>query len=248
LNTQTNIEESNLIHTQKELEQIYQYGYPLMDIEGERLFFLDTVQRVFTKGGIGGGHLILRELTLLLESGIDADEILYHTGFGLTHARRDETIRKANEFYDQLIEISKITPYQAHKRNLRASDRTRNLSHRYFFVRMLMPALDRVCALTFEGKATHEATLAVLALRRWQLEKGTYPESLESLVVEGYLQELPDDPYSDGILRYEKRDDNFILYSLGRNFVDDGGVQHPEANFQWGDIEKVGDRVFRPIE
>jgi len=140
-----------------------------------------------------------------------------------------------------------MKPYEKYENNIYIGKKINELSYKYYFVRHFMPALERAGALFFEGKATHEATLTVLALRRRQMEKGAYPEKLDELVTYGYLRQLPEDPYSDGLLRYEKRGDNFILYSLGRNFVDDGGVQHPEKNFEWGDEGKIGDRVFWPV-
>lgn len=252
LSTQTNIIPIKLIQIQKQLENIYKGNYPLVDIEGERFFFLDTVQRVFTDGGIGGGHLIPGEIMKIMDEpdGSDEkiDELMLYTAGGMIHMRRNETMKLGNQLYDEIEKQVKLTPYETYRKNINTEQKIKTLSeYRCFLVRYMVPALSRVGALAFEGKATHEATLTVLALRRRQMEKGTYPEELKPLVDEGYLQKLPDDPYSDGILRYEKREDDFTLYSLGRNFADDDGVQHPEVNFEWGDPEKVGDRVFWPV-
>jgi len=251
LSQQTDVTLSKWEQIQNELETLYKSGYPLMDVASERLFFLDIIQRVFTDGGIGGGHLLPNEmLEKLIGVGNnyeETEERVRLIGLGLIHANREETIKKANAIYDLLEKISKMTPYEIHKENINYEKEIQHLSYRYFLVRTLIPALQRVGELSFRGKAMHEATLTVLALRRRQMEKGAYPEKLEELVTEGYLRQLPEDPYSDSILRYEKRGDDFILYSLGRNFVDDGGVQHPEVNFEWGDIDKVGDRVFWPV-
>ena len=48
----------DLKHLQEKLLQIYPQGYPLMNMEGERLLFMDAVQHTFTDGGPGGGHII----------------------------------------------------------------------------------------------------------------------------------------------------------------------------------------------
>jgi hypothetical protein len=92
----------------------------------------------------------------------------------------------------------------------------------------------------------HEATLTVLALNRWQLEKGQYPMSLGELVMAGYIEQVPMDPYSDKPLVYKKTDDSFVLYSFGPDFDDDGGVENPEDS-QKRRQEGPGDEVFWPV-
>jgi hypothetical protein len=54
------------------------------------------------------------------------------------------------------------------------------------------------------------------------------------------------DPFSDKPLVYRRTDDDFILYSVGYNFIDDGGVRGKDKNGKprmWADN---GDRIFRP--
>jgi len=68
--------------------------------------------------------------------------------------------------------------------------------------------------------------LADAALRRYILERGTPPTSLEILVPE-YLDAVPDDPFSEGPLAYRATDDGYLLYSVGSDGVDDGGLRVP---------------------
>jgi hypothetical protein len=89
--------------------------------------------------------------------------------------------------------------------------------------------------------------LTELALERFEKDKGEYPENLRTLVELGYLEEIPNDPYSDGPLVYKKTDKDFILYSFGENLIDDGGqVAHRDDGRikQWA---SEGDWVFRPV-
>ena len=61
------------------------------------------------------------------------------------------------------------------------------------------------------------------------------------------MEEIPADPFSDEALKYRKTDDDFILYSVGLNFVDDGGVPGKTKkgkNKTWTDN---GDAVFWPV-
>ena len=108
-----------------------------------------------------------------------------------------------------------------------------------------MPSFQRAAELNFRAKALHEAMVAVLALRRWCLEKGQYPETLNQLVKEGYLKALPDDHYAEGPLRYERRGDDFVLYSVGTDFEDNGGVRDSNPWDRQGVTR--GDRVYWPL-
>jgi hypothetical protein len=51
------------------------------------------------------------------------------------------------------------------------------------------------------------------------------------------------DPYSDGPLVYRRQGGDFILYSFGADFDDDGGVHS-----RWGDSHQGGDQVFWPVQ
>jgi len=245
------ISAADLKQLQQQLTQIYPGGYPLMNVEGERLVFWDMVQHTFTDGGPGGGHLIPRRLLYLddvADIGLDSDELILSTAVGMIHARRDQTIRIGNEIYDRLSGISKMTPY---KRKINEVIDGEDIisalpMFRYSLIRAFIPSLSRACEYAYRGRALHEATVTVLVLKRWRLEKGQYPLSLSELVTAGYLEQVPMDPYSDKALVYKKTDDSFVLYSLGPDFDDDGGVENPEDS-QKRRQEGPGDEVFWPV-
>jgi len=79
------------------------------------------------------------------------------------------------------------------------------------------------------------------------LEKDRYPSALGELVAAGFLNELPMDPWSDKPLVYKKTDDDFTLYSVGPNFVDDGGEYGRDRNRQIRKWSDNGDTVFWPV-
>ncbi|RKY23846.1 MAG: hypothetical protein DRP62_05065, partial [Planctomycetota bacterium] len=249
------ISADDLTKLQKQLSHIYPNGYSPMDIEAERITFMDIVQHTFTDGGLGGGHLIPERLVYIMElcsSVKDKKEFgrtLLYTGPALIHARRDETIAKANEIYDQLVQISKMTPYQRSVSDI--SDEEILLSvrkWRYQLISVFTPAIGRASELVYRFQALHDATLVVLAILRYEKERGKLPENMRKLVEDGYLNKLPLDPYSDKPLVYGKTDDGFTLYSVGLNFKDDGGeVARSRGRIaQWGTDEE-GDAVFWPI-
>ena len=90
--------------------------------------------------------------------------------------------------------------------------------------RLLLPALGR----TFEKSALaqngiDEAAVAC-ALERYRMAEGHYPESLDKLQPR-FVQSLPHDVCSGQALKYRVTDDGrFVLYSVGWNEKDDGGM------------------------
>jgi hypothetical protein len=93
----------------------------------------------------------------------------------------------------------------------------------------------------------HEATKTIIAILRWRQEKDQYPANLDQLVKAGFLDELPMDAFSNKPLVYKKTGDDFILYSVGFNFTDDGGQYSKD---RYGDIRKWGDNgdtIFWPV-
>jgi hypothetical protein len=247
------ISAADLKQLQQQLSQIYPKGYPLMNLEGERLVFHDIVQHIFTDGGPGGGHLIPQRLSFIDEitgGGFDGmDDLIFGTAIGMIHARRHDTINRFNKVFDRQIENAKRTPYDRHISKVVDEGDDIILAvpkFRYMLVRLFMPSLGRACHYAYRGRALHEATVTVLALKRWRIEKGQYPMSLSELVAAGYIEQLPMDPHSDKPLVYKKTDDSFVLYSLGPDFDDDGGVENPEDS-QKRRQEGPGDEVFWPV-
>jgi hypothetical protein len=249
---------TDLKHLQQQLVQIYPQDYPLMNMEGERLLLMDAVQHLFTEGGPGGGHIVPDRFTCL-ESitgnettirSADTMMILLYTPVAMVHAGRDKTIDKGNEIYDHMEKRGKMSPYERHISDpCCVDDMILKLpKYRFLLLQILMPAVDRAFEIAYCIRAHYQATVTVLALKRWRLEKDEYPAKLDELVTAEYLKELPMDPYTDKPLIYKKTDDNFTLYSVGPNFQDDGGQPGKDDKGRvkkWGDN---GDTVFWPVQ
>ena len=249
---------ADLGRLRRQLAQIYPEGYPLMNVEGERLALLDIIQRSFTEGGPGGGHLIPSQLIEISNDApyerLDATErrllMPLFTARSMTHAGRDATIAKVHEIYDQASKLAEMTPYQKHVSHARTVDEIMHQSlspSRFFLFYLFRPASARFSEILYWGRVAHEATLTILALEQWRLEKNTYPTSLCELVSAGFLTELPLDPWSDKPLAYRKTDDDFILYSVGTNFTDDGGEPGRDKDGHTHPWIDHGDMIFWPL-
>ncbi|MHC4243039.1 MAG: hypothetical protein ACYSU4_11600, partial [Planctomycetota bacterium] len=115
------------------------------------------------------------------------------------------------------------------------------------FLGVLMPAFERVIEISYRLPTDADATLAVIAVLRYKQDKGAYPEGLEELVASDYLKKLPMDSWSDRPLVYRKTEDDFTLYSVGFNFIDDGGQFGKDKKGNPRVWAEEGDAVFWPV-
>jgi type II secretory pathway pseudopilin PulG len=99
---------------------------------------------------------------------------------------------------------------------------------------------DKWLPQRFEARLRDEAERATaqvgVALARYRLAHGSWPERLEALVP-AELAQIPSDPFDGAQLRYRPRADGALVYSVGGDLKDDGGA--PVA-----DGGKGGDVVF----
>jgi len=253
----TKLSAMQLAYVQKQLMVVNQDGYPMMNFDYARLLSLDVVQRYFTDGGPGGGHLLLNFERVFLFTGSGNPvhkwdmmpknaSVVTH---GLIHAGRHDTLNKLNTLFDMYLKKEiHLTPWQKHvSNNPTTEDYVNSLPRsRYFLVQSIEPMFVRATEKVWQGKTLHEATITVLALHRWKLQNDSYPDSLDELVKARLLESLPLDPYRDGPLTYKKQGDDFVLYSYAGDFDDDNGIQNLDD--PWAKKDKSGDRVFWPLE
>jgi hypothetical protein len=75
-----------------------------------------------------------------------------------------------------------------------------------------------------DSRAQNALLLTTFALHAYRLEHGAYPATLASLVP-GYLTAVPADPFAvSGPIRYRPSGSRYVLYSIGPDGKDDGGM------------------------
>ncbi len=79
-----------------------------------------------------------------------------------------------------------------------------------------------------------------LAIERYRLEHDRLPSTLEALVPM-YLEEVLPDPYDGQPLRYRTLEGGYLLYSIYRNRVDDGGADPTPRNRR----KRIEDLLFK---
>lgn len=104
-----------------------------------------------------------------------------------------------------------------------------SLSHVHFLTKILMPSITRAAELHTRLIAQLEAARAAIACERFRLKNGALPESLAVLVPE-FLDAVPLDPFDGQPLRFVTTSEGLIVYSIGENGIDDGGLEEPTSN------------------
>jgi hypothetical protein len=90
---------------------------------------------------------------------------------------------------------------------------------------LLSPMIGTMCDLPergFQAQAQAELAVCAIALKRYQLRHGKYPNRLDDLVPE-FLAERPIDYMDGGKLRYRLEGGDFVLWSVGVDGKDESG-------------------------
>ena len=106
---------------------------------------------------------------------------------------------------------------------------------------LLVPSVQGTFAAIDREAARDTVLLTVLALELFSREHGQYPDKLDELVPD-YLSAVPEDSHAPpkAPLRYRRDGEGALIYSVGENGTDDGGV------FQ--KVEDLGYRIGKPRE
>jgi hypothetical protein len=90
----------------------------------------------------------------------------------------------------------------------------------------MAPSMRPSLEATSRAEANRDATRVVVAIERFRRAQGRLPSKLDELVPT-YFASLPQDPFTGGSLQYRVDPDEYVVYSVGSNGVDDGGTSKP---------------------
>ena len=100
------------------------------------------------------------------------------------------------------------------------------------FARLLLPELGNYAISAAHGQNSVNMARVAVALERYRLAHGEYPESLDALAPR-FIAKVPHDVIGGQPLKYRRTSDGqFVLYSVGWNEKDDGGVVVLQQGFQ----------------
>lgn len=206
-------------------------------VDNERVFFQDMLQRLYTDDGRGDGRLTrdaARNLAILSNFGSpyaaefkQSVSMLMPVMTGLD-AGRAETLRKYNEIMDLQTAWAALPFWQ------RGDDtpdmafmqlqRSPLSAARYWVVVALCPAIASSSDFGVRATQERDGTLTAIALELFKRRNGRHPATLNQLVPR-YLPSAPIDQFDGNLIRYRIDNDRPLLYSIGADGEDQGGVR-----------------------
>jgi hypothetical protein len=128
-------------------------------------------------------------------------------------------------------------PLNAYSRETAAQ--SRHFSPYTFLATITAPNMQRASQVLAHNQTMANQALIACALERYHLAHGDYPESLETLSPQ-FIEKIPHDLIGGQPLKYRRlAADRFLLYSVGWNETDDGGVapsgEPSHINYDQGD-------------
>ena len=170
-----------LKNLQEQLQAEYARYHSLINLEMEKVFVYDYIQRSFTDDGEGGGRMLARGAPLAVGD--------WKTGLwrfvSLSYPDRREMTAKVDQYFELFARLLDITPWQLHQKG--GLGEWDEIARNSLLLKITAPAYGRAGEIGWRMKTDRTALLTVLALSRYGKEKGEHPENLRALVESGYL-------------------------------------------------------------
>jgi hypothetical protein len=121
-------------------------------------------------------------------------------------------------------ETQTISPAKAHAVGNALDREIRHQTPENLLERLFMPALGSTAVKFADAQSSTDLARVAIALERYRLAHGEFPESLDALAPQ-FIAKVPHDIIGGQPLKYRREaDGQFVLYSIGWNEKDDGGV------------------------
>ncbi len=214
--------------------------------ETERLYGYDAIQRAFSDDGQGNGQLIPGLLYETKKEGsFYSRQLTYLDALWicLCHPDRAETVEIYDRYWQAVSLLADQSPRCVSSRGSSYEEEIDEMLADAYYLHDGYRATVGCINIGWHNRAESRAVAAILAILVRRTETGSWPASLRDLVDDGYLQRVPMDPYADEALVYRAEGESFIVYSVGEDFFDDGGV-----GVTWDQSRSGGDRVFWPVD
>jgi len=208
-------------------------------LEGERYFMFDFLQRIYSDNGSGDGRVV----PLAIETfQILADEGYFFLGTAppfsffstpfipfsdILHASRKEMLEEYNRRIDKSEALIGMPLFEIKENpSLLTNEYQPSLSvfDTYFLVNLLTPALDKAIMQGEIVRGKRDATLAALFAVQMHVSTGKWPVDLAKAETM--------DVWSGNPLLIKLQDGQPIIYSVGFNQKDDGGI-HDRRALDW---------------
>jgi hypothetical protein len=240
-----NCDYKSLEMLQDKLQREFDNDTYIPNIEAEKFFLYDVLQRTFLDNGKGAGRLSWQMCwdassgcTDLTSKWPAFSQIIWPNLKLRLNCFIGPTRNETTEKIEQTITISNQmmvkTPRQIKNERRNYLGEIENINNSNFLLKLPIGIKPKgIYQFYYDTKVWTEALLVVLAILRYEAETNQFPETLSNLVSKGYLKAIPQDPYSNDSLIYKISEDNFVLYGIGGNFTDDGGKRGTDDIVFW---------------
>jgi len=219
------------------------YGSNLVELEmtihgAEKLYAADSMQRLFTDDGNGNGRLIPGKLLELgcrdimgVEEGVDSwPKAIW---VSMWHPDRKSTGEAIKNTYELLEELFKKSPASLRENDSNYLQELYGKTLGYRLLEIGTPAFGQLCNLAAKHRTYRNGMQIIIAAKIFEAGRGKPAEKVEELVEAGLLKAVPMDEYSGKSLIYKRLGDDFIVYGVGEDFVDDGGNDGKKDTIFW---------------
>ncbi|MFT3785690.1 MAG: hypothetical protein QM770_05925 [Tepidisphaeraceae bacterium] len=244
----------------------------IIDLSGERMFFPDILQRLYTDDGHGDGRPVAASVELLRM--YSSPTTPPDTVNGLTRVAAPASLlllasrKEMQAKYDELLDI---VDRRMH-RTWREARATRNVSVdelvtkiaaspvqrlRYLPIVILTPSLERLSLKAENNLTQRDGLLIAIACEVYRRQHGSFPATLDVLTP-SLLPSVPADPIDGAPMRYRLVDGQPVVYSIGADGDDDGGhnpdpnaegkVADPRQTWLDGSSHCDGDWILFPVQ
>lgn len=227
---------------------------------GDRYMYLDSVG-LFAREGVG-------ELNSLDGPGSKTDGVVKTIIKWASRAVIDWDIalRMGNSWFDRMVDAcGKSTRAEQQDALTKIDDELRRLAEKTrnlksfpiavlgnpreaisrqigaILVTLILPAVDAATTAEDRGTMRAEVTHLGFALAAFRADHGSYPARLADLVPK-YAAEVPHDIFTAEQLHYKQRRNGYVLYSVGINGEDEGGLSYDDRD-ERDDYDDIAIRV-----
>jgi hypothetical protein len=236
------LSQAKLARLQKHLEQLNIRSW--LDYKGEHLLIQDMVQRCYTDDGNGDGQITAAGMRFLNSgylSGLDrnSEHAFENNGFVkfarsamaptslFTCATRKEVLGKADEIFDQIAADQELPFWESRNSKIDGwkdiDGYLKEHQTEHVLLYRVMPSVKQVRNVIERTCARKNGVILALAMHRFHARHQKWPKSASDLSPK-YLKEIPIDILTGKPLHFKVVDDQSLVYSVGLDHDDDGGV------------------------
>lgn len=196
-------------------------------VRSEEAMLLDTLQYIFEYDADAKSYQANADkVSLLIDvAGSSADTDAAEVAEQITRRGFHSTAGEIREFYKTMGAISQL-PFPDAQTYLTEIDRLTTRDDFNPLMKMLLPSFDRYSQISARAESTRNGAELALHLMAYRKEKGNYPESLAVMSDEPFVI----DPLTNERFVYRREGEKFMLYSVGLDNEDDGGVHDPQGD------------------